>query len=101
MEFRRVLFRSKIAVVSGVCHGFIGNRMLEPRQSEAEALMMEGVLPWDIDRVLQEFGMPMGPFQMADLAGLDLGWSAERSRGESIRDVLCEQGRGGQKTGAG
>ena len=91
----------KVAVVSGVCHGFIGNRMLELRQREANKLILEGAMPWDVDRVITAFGMPMGPFQMADLAGLDIGWSAETSRGESLRDQLCEQDRRGQKTKAG
>jgi 3-hydroxyacyl-CoA dehydrogenase len=91
----------KIAVLTGVCDGFIGNRMLAQRQREAVALVLEGAMPWDVDRVLTEFGLPMGPFAMSDLAGLDLGWTAENSRGETIRDILCEQGRRGQKTGAG
>ena len=91
----------KVAVVSGVCHGFIGNRMLELRQREANKLILEGAMPWDVDRVITAFGMPMGPFQMADLAGLDIGWSAETSRGESLRDQLCEKNRRGQKTKAG
>lgn len=91
----------KVAVLSGVCHGFIGNRMLEKRQDEAMQLILEGARPQDVDRVAVEFGFPMGPFAMHDLAGLDLGWSAETSRGETIRDLLCESGRRGQKTGAG
>jgi 3-hydroxyacyl-CoA dehydrogenase len=91
----------KIAVLTGVCYGFIGNRMLAQRQREAGALILEGAMPWDVDRVLTEFGLPMGPFAMSDLAGLDLGWTAETSRGETVRDILCEQGRRGQKTGAG
>ena len=91
----------KVAVVSGVCHGFIGNRMLNPRQAQANALILEGAAPEDVDRVMLEFGMPMGPFQMADLAGLDLGWTAETSKGETVRDILCERGRRGQKTGKG
>ncbi|WP_312127294.1 3-hydroxyacyl-CoA dehydrogenase NAD-binding domain-containing protein [Brevundimonas sp.] len=91
----------KVAVVSGVCPGFIGNRMLSPRQREAQKLMMDGAKPWDIDRVLTEFGFPMGPFQMNDLAGLDLGWNKEKSKGENVRDVLCERDRRGQKTGKG
>ncbi len=91
----------KVAVVSGVCHGFIGNRMLNPRQAQANALILEGAAPEDVDRVMLEFGMPMGPFQMADLAGLDLGWTAETSKGETVRDILCERGRCGQKTGKG
>lgn len=91
----------KIGVPVGVCHGFVGNRMLEKRQYEANLLMLEGAMPWDIDRVLYDFGLPMGPFAMADLAGLDIGWSKDKSRSASIRDVLCEMDRRGQKTGAG
>jgi 3-hydroxyacyl-CoA dehydrogenase len=91
----------KAAVVAGVCHGFIGNRMLELRQREANKLILEGAMPWDVDRVIYEFGFPMGPFQMADLAGLDIGWSADTSKGETLRDQLCERDRRGQKTRAG
>jgi 3-hydroxyacyl-CoA dehydrogenase len=91
----------KIAVLAGVCPGFIGNRMLSQRQREAQKLVMEGAMPWDVDRVLYDFGFPMGPFAMSDLAGLDIGWSKETSKGETIRDVLCEMDRRGQKTGAG
>jgi 3-hydroxyacyl-CoA dehydrogenase len=91
----------KIAVVAGVCPGFIGNRMLALRQREAQKLILEGAKPWDVDRVLVNFGFPMGPFQMSDLAGLDIGWSKEKSKGETIRDVLCERDRRGQKTGKG
>jgi enoyl-CoA hydratase/carnithine racemase len=82
----------KVPVVSGVCHGFIGNRMLSRRQQQAHLLMLEGAAPADIDRVLTDFGFPMGPFQMSDLAGLDIGWNAETSKGESVRDRLCEAG---------
>jgi 3-hydroxyacyl-CoA dehydrogenase len=91
----------KVAVVAGVCHGFIGNRMLSPRQREANKLIMEGAMPWDVDRVLYGFGMPMGPFAMADLAGLDIGWDPAKSKGETLRDRLCEMDRRGQKTSAG
>jgi 3-hydroxyacyl-CoA dehydrogenase len=91
----------KVAVVSGVCHGFIGNRMLARRRDQANALILEGAKYWDVDRVLRDFGMPMGPFEMGDLAGLDIGWSAETSRGATVREVLCERGRRGQKTGKG
>jgi len=91
----------KVAVVSGVCFGFIGNRMLRQRQREATKLIIEGAMPWDVDRVLCDFGFPMGPFQMSDLAGLDVGWSKAVSRGETVRDRLCELDRRGQKTGAG
>jgi len=91
----------KIAVVSGVCYGFIGNRMLARRRQQADALIREGAMPWDVDRVLVDFGMPMGPFQISDLAGLDLGWTREASTGATIRERLCEIDRRGQKTGAG
>ena len=91
----------KIAALVGVCPGFVGNRILGQRQREAQKLVMEGAMPWDVDRVLYDFGFPMGPFAMSDLAGLDIGWVKERSQGESIRDVLCEMDRRGQKTGAG
>jgi 3-hydroxyacyl-CoA dehydrogenase len=91
----------KVAVLVGVCPGFVGNRILGQRQREAQKLVMEGAMPWDIDRVLYDFGFPMGPFAMSDLAGLDIGWVKERSKGESIRDVLCEMDRRGQKTSAG
>jgi 3-hydroxyacyl-CoA dehydrogenase len=91
----------KIAVLVGVAPGFVGNRMLSQRQREAQKLVMEGAMPWDVDRALYNFGFPMGPFQMSDLAGLDIGWVKENSKGETIRDRLCEMDRRGQKTGAG
>ena len=91
----------KIAALVGVCPGFVGNRILGARQREAQKLVFEGAMPWDIDRVLYDFGFPMGPFAMSDLAGLDIGWVKEKSKGETIRDVLCEMDRRGQKTGAG
>jgi 3-hydroxyacyl-CoA dehydrogenase len=91
----------KVAVLAGVCPGFIGNRMLSQRQREANKLVLEGAMPWDVDRVLYDFGFPMGPFAMSDLAGLDIGWVKENSKGETLRDVLCEMDRRGQKTGAG
>lgn len=91
----------KVAVVAGVCHGFIGNRMLSPRQIEANKLLMEGATPQQIDKVHVDFGMPMGPFQMADLAGVDIGWHRDPSRIESIRDALAAEGRWGQKKSAG
>lgn len=91
----------KVAVVSGVCHGFIGNRMLAKRQQQAQQMLLEGAKPWDVDRVLTEFGLPMGPFQMADLAGLDIGWDPEKTSSSTVREVLCERGRRGQKTGKG
>jgi 3-hydroxyacyl-CoA dehydrogenase len=91
----------KVAVVAGVCHGFIGNRMLMPRQVQANRLLLEGATPEQIDRVHVEFGMPMGPFQMADLAGVDIGWHRDPNRVENVRDALCAAGRWGQKKGAG
>ncbi len=91
----------KIAAVVGVCPGFVGNRILAQRQREANKLILEGALPWDIDDALFDFGFPMGPFAMSDLAGLDIGWNKENSNGETLRDVLCEAGRLGQKSGKG
>jgi 3-hydroxyacyl-CoA dehydrogenase len=91
----------KVPVVAGVCHGFIGNRMLMPRQVEATKLLLEGASPEQVDRVHVEFGMPMGPFQMADLAGVDIGWHRDPTRIENIRDALCAIDRWGQKKGAG
>jgi 3-hydroxyacyl-CoA dehydrogenase len=91
----------KVAVVAGVCHGFIGNRMLMPRQVEATKLLLEGATPEQVDRVHVEFGMPMGPFQMADLAGVDIGWHRDPGRIENVRDALCAIDRWGQKKGAG
>jgi 3-hydroxyacyl-CoA dehydrogenase len=91
----------KVGVVVGVCHGFVGNRMLAQRQREAMKLILEGATPWDVDRALVDFGMPMGPFAMSDLAGLDIGWSAATSKRATIREILCEEGRRGQKTGSG
>lgn len=91
----------KVAALVGVCPGFVGNRILRQRQVEAQKLVLEGAMPWDVDRVLYEFGFPMGPFAMSDLAGLDIGWVKEKSKGETLRDVLCEMDRRGQKTGAG
>jgi len=91
----------KIAALVGVCPGFVGNRILAQRQREAQKLVLEGAMPWDVDRVLYEFGFPMGPFAMSDLAGLDIGWTKEKSKGETLRDMLCELDRRGQKNGKG
>lgn len=91
----------KIAALVGVCPGFVGNRILYARQQQAQAMLMEGAMPWDIDKVLYDFGLPMGPFAMSDLAGLDIGWSKEKTSSSTIREVLCEMDRRGQKTGAG
>jgi 3-hydroxyacyl-CoA dehydrogenase len=94
---------NKVPVVVGVCHGFVGNRMLSARGIEAEKLLLEGALPQDVDGALTEFGFPMGPFAMGDLAGLDVGWRSRKERGvrNEITDTLAEQGRYGQKTGKG
>jgi len=91
----------KIAVVARVCYGFIGNRMLLPRKEQAAQLLLEGASPAQIDKVHTDFGMPMGPFQMSDLAGVDIGWHRDDGRIESIRDALCAEGRWGQKSRAG
>ena len=91
----------KIAALVGVCPGFVGNRILAQRQREANKLILEGALPWDIDDALFDFGFPMGPFAMSDLAGLDIGWNKETSRGETVREKLCENDRFGQKSGKG
>jgi 3-hydroxyacyl-CoA dehydrogenase len=91
----------KNAALVGVCPGFVGNRILSARQVQANRLIMEGAMPWDVDRVLFDFGLPMGPFAMSDLAGLDIGWNKKKSKGETVRDALCELDRRGQKTGAG
>ncbi len=91
----------KIGVVSGVCPGFIGNRILAARSAQAQAMVLEGAMPWDVDKVLYDFGLPMGPFAMSDLAGLDIGWSKETTKSSTIREVLCEMDRRGQKTSAG
>ena len=99
----------KIAVVSGVCDGFIGNRMLARYGAAAHDLIMAGALPPQVDAALQEFGMAMGPFRVGDLAGLDIGWALRKRRAvefpgrdfSNVADDLCEAGRFGQKTGAG
>jgi len=91
----------KVGVLVGNGYGFVGNRMLSQRTREANSLILEGAMPWDVDRVLYEFGLPMGPFAMGDLAGLDLGWSMEKSTSSTVREILNEQGRRGQKTAAG
>jgi 3-hydroxyacyl-CoA dehydrogenase len=100
----------KIPVVSGVCHGFIGNRMLKGYGREAGLCVMEGAAPQDVDKALYDFGMPMGPLAMADLAGLDIGYDNRRSLtagvdyeplASALHDRLVEMGRKGQKTSAG
>lgn len=100
---------NKTGVVSGVCDGFIGNRMLEPYLRQAIGLLEEGALPEQVDRAIEAFGFAMGPFRMSDLAGNDIGWQIRKRRAleqpgsarSTLADLLCEQGRFGQKTGAG
>ena len=99
----------KIAVVSGVCDGFIGNRMLARYGAAAQGLINAGALPQQVDGALQKFGLAMGPFRMGDLAGLDIGWATRKRKAAeagmemrpNVADKLCEVGRFGQKTGAG
>jgi len=100
----------KVPVLARVCDGFIGNRMLHAYTRQANFLLEDGALPHQIDRVICEFGFPMGPFAMGDLAGLDIGWAIRKHRANkrdsderysSIADRICELGRFGQKTGAG
>src|SRR5438128_313434 len=93
----------KVPVLVGVCDGFVGNRMLHARGKQAERLILEGALPHQVDKVLYDFGFPMGPFAMGDLAGLDVGWRIRKGKGltSPVADRLCEMGRFGQKTGAG
>ncbi|OLB03777.1 MAG: 3-hydroxyacyl-CoA dehydrogenase [Candidatus Rokubacteria bacterium 13_2_20CM_69_15_1] len=94
---------AKVPVLVGVCDGFVGNRMLHARGSQAEKLILEGAPPHQVDKVLYDFGFPMGPFAMGDLAGLDVGWRIRKGKGltSPVADRLCELGRFGQKTGAG
>ncbi|CAM2174098.1 3-hydroxyacyl-CoA dehydrogenase [Paraburkholderia sacchari] len=99
----------KTAVVSGVCDGFIGNRMIEQYIRQALYMLEEGALPAQVDRAIEKFGFAMGPFRMSDLAGNDIGWAIRKRRYQEkpeiqyskVADRLCEQGRFGQKTGAG
>jgi len=99
----------KTGVVSGVCDGFIGNRMIEQYLRQAGFLLDEGALPQQIDQAMERFGFAMGPFRMSDLAGNDIGWAIRKRRAtepsaaaySKSADLLCEMGRFGQKTGAG
>jgi 3-hydroxyacyl-CoA dehydrogenase len=99
----------KTAVVSGVCDGFIGNRMIEQYSRQAGFLLEEGCTPAQVDRAIEKFGLAMGPFRMGDLAGNDIGWAIRKRRYvekpelrySKTADLLCEMGRYGQKTGAG
>jgi len=100
----------KIPVLVGVCDGFVGNRMLAKRTRECGFMLEEGALPWQIDKVIYNFGFPMGPYAMGDMAGLDIGWRnrkakfdslTPREKANTILDKICEMGRYGQKTGSG
>jgi 3-hydroxyacyl-CoA dehydrogenase len=99
----------KTAVVSGVCDGFIGNRMIEQYSRQAGFLLEEGATPQQVDKAIEKFGFAMGPFRMGDLAGNDIGWAIRKRRYvekphmrySKTADLLCEMGRFGQKTGAG
>jgi 3-hydroxyacyl-CoA dehydrogenase len=99
----------KVAVVSGVCDGFIGNRMLARYGAAAHALVVAGAAPQQVDKAMERFGYAMGPFRVGDLAGLDIGWATRKRKAAeagvphdpTIADKLCELGRFGQKTGAG
>ncbi|MFT4994278.1 MAG: 3-hydroxyacyl-CoA dehydrogenase, partial [Paraglaciecola sp.] len=101
---------NKVAVLVGVCFGFVGNRMIECYGREANRLMLEGATPEHIDKVIYDFGLPMGPFTMGDMAGQDIGYFVRQSRREFIKhdpsycilaDKLVEQGRVGLKAGKG
>jgi len=92
----------KVAVLAGVCPGFIGNRILYRRGLPAQFLLKQGAMPWDIDAAFNAFGFKMGPFQMSDLAGLDIGWKPGAKTANPLRDMICERTpRRGQKSGAG
>ncbi|WP_342723843.1 3-hydroxyacyl-CoA dehydrogenase NAD-binding domain-containing protein [Bradyrhizobium sp. B097] len=94
---------AKVPVVVGLCHGFVGNRMWDQSDKQRQELLLEGALPQQIDAVMTRFGMPMGPFVMSDMAGMDVGWFARKEQGikSEIADALCEAGRYGRKTGKG
>src|SRR5580704_12633230 len=101
---------NKVAVLAGNCDGFIGNRILGAYGRQADFLLEEGATPWQVDTALKAFGLPMGIYLMRDMAGLDIGWRVrqyrEQFRDKALRyspvaDRICEQGRFGQKTGAG
>ncbi len=93
---------NKVAALAGVCPGFIGNRILYKRGLPAAALLKAGAMPWDIDAAFNAFGFKMGPYQMSDLAGLDIGWKPGAKTANPLRDMICERTpRRGQKSGAG
>ena len=101
----------RVPVLIGVCEGFVGNRMLRQRGIQSSYLIEEGATPQQVDKVLFDFGFPMGPFAMSDLAGNDVGWRIRQGKKENqqsntrysgyVADAICEQGRFGQKTGKG
>ncbi|MEJ7935959.1 3-hydroxyacyl-CoA dehydrogenase NAD-binding domain-containing protein [Sphingobium sp. AN558] len=91
----------KAPVLSGVCYGFIGNRMLLPRLDQARQLLLEGATIAQIDAVSTRLGLPIGPLQMIDLAGVDIGWHRDPTRIDNLNDALCAKGRLGQKSGSG
>ncbi len=108
MRLSRTL--GKVGVLVGVCDGFVGNRMYHAYTREANFLLEEGALPRQVDKVIYDFGFPMGPFATGDLAGLDVGWRIRQRRAKTrareeryspIADRICQMGRFGQKTGAG
>src|SRR5262245_63395783 len=101
MALRRHI--NKVPVLFAFCYAFVGNRMLHQRGLQAERLILEGAMPHLVDKVLTDFGFPMGPFAMGDLAGLDVGWRIRKGKGvkSAVADRICELGRFGQKTGAG
>lgn len=93
---------NKVAALAGVCPGFIGNRILSRRGQSAQVLVKAGAMPWDIDAAFNAFGFKMGPYQMSDLAGLDIGWKPGAKTANPLRDMICERTpRRGQKSGAG
>ena len=93
---------NKVAALAGVCPGFIGNRMLATRGQSAQVLVKAGAMPWDVDAAFNAFGFKMGPYQMSDLAGLDIGWKPGATTANPLRDMICERTpRRGQKSGAG
>lgn len=91
----------KLGVTVGNGFGFVGNRMLFARSAQADQLVLDGATPWAVDKVLYDFGFPMGQYQMRDLAGLDVGWDRTQSRSATVREILNEMGRHGQKSGSG
>ena len=91
----------KVAVMVGVCFGFAGNRMFAQRKREVDKLVLEGAKPAQLDKVIYDFGFPMGPVQLLDLIGIDLGWSKENSNSETMQQILCENERFGLKNGKG